>query len=117
VAPATGPVRWQAGPAARSAAAVIVLVEIGLPATMAAEPHTWWRPLLWSIGGLYMLDISRRMMTWRVIADSTGLHIRGPWRARHRPSADVTRAVHTPEGELIISCGAGAEDVRACAVY
>ncbi|MEU6656662.1 hypothetical protein ABZ904_46985 [Streptomyces sp. NPDC046900] len=109
--PATGPVRWQAGPVGRSVGAALLVVAIMLLGTLFTSSPTWWQLLIWSVGGLYWVSVCLRMMIWRITADSNGLHVRGLWRTAHLPWADVIRAVYSPEGELIVRCRTEVDDV------
>ncbi|MFI6493422.1 hypothetical protein [Streptomyces sp. NPDC050564] len=108
--PATGPVRWQAGPVARSVGAALLVVAIMLLGTSFTDSPTWWQLPIWSLGGLYWVSVCLRMMIWRITADSNGLHVRGLWRTAHLPWTDVIRAVYTPEGELIVRCRTDVDD-------
>lgn len=110
--PATGPVRWQAGPVARSVGAVFLVVSLMLLGTLFTSSHTWWQLPIWSVGGVYWVSGCLRMMTWRITADSAGLHVRGLGRTRHLPWADVTHAVYTPGSELVVRCRTGVDDTR-----
>ncbi|MEN1887933.1 hypothetical protein [Streptomyces mirabilis] len=108
--PATGPVRWQAGPVARSVGAALIVVTLMLLGTLFTGSPTWWQLPFWSVGGLYWASVCLRMMIWRITADSKGLHVRGLWRTAHLPWADVIGAVYTPEGELIVRCRTNVDD-------
>jgi hypothetical protein len=112
MAPAIGPVRWQAGPVARVVGALFLVLGSAVLVPMVVDPKPWWQTAIASIWGWFVVDSSGRMMTWRITADDTGLHARGLLRTNDLPWSDVSAVVYTPQGELTIRCLPGVEDLR-----
>lgn len=110
--PATGPVRWQAGPVARIAAVAFLVVGSAVLVPVVVDPQPWWQTVIATVWGWFVVESSGRMMTWRITADATGLHARGLLQTNHLPWADVSAVVYTQQGELIIRCLPGVDDIR-----
>jgi hypothetical protein len=111
MSPATAPVSWHPGLAGRSTGVLFLFMGVDLTDVLETGSHAWWSTILRCIACLWWADIARRLITWRITADATGLHIR-LWRTRRIPWADVTRARYTHEGKLIVRCRARVDDVE-----
>ncbi|WP_137988801.1 PH domain-containing protein [Streptomyces vilmorinianum] len=79
----------------RTVAIALLLVEAGAVWGLFSDGFSW----KWAVGALFLVGLvssAATALSWRVTADSTGLWVRGPWRVRHVPWAEITavRADH-----------------------
>jgi hypothetical protein len=110
--PATGPVRWQAGPVARVVGVLILALGVAMVVPMAMDSRPWWQTVVVAVWTWFVVETCIRMTSWRITADAAGLHARGLLRTHDLPWADVSTARYTVSGELIIRCLPGVEDLR-----
>jgi hypothetical protein len=113
MAPAAGPVRWHAGPAARCGAALILCGAAAMVAAIGMFPVSWLRLPVVGVAACFWSGSAWRLSSWQILADADGLRIGSRRSARRIPWESVTGARYDRRGVLTVTCGQGARgDIR-----
>lgn len=111
---AKGPVSWKGGPVARIFGALMLCLVAGVVAGLLSDAGgtdiTHWLGAL--CGGSMAAVTGVPPLIWRITADAAGLRIRRFGRSRQLPWADITRAVYTDGGHLIVRTRSGLDDIN-----
>lgn len=113
---APGPVRWHAGPLARTTALLMVLCGAAVTAQALSEPYRWSLLGPLCLGWWFLLEVCRRLAGWRLAAYPEGLRFSAVWWHHEVAWADVTGIEYTVHGELVVTRRAGQPDLRLAGV-